>query len=417
MEKNSSQDSIFLRRKKPVDKGLNVALLLSRTPVSGDVGLEIEVEGFNLPKHDGWYIERDANKKPLPSTVQVRFPKSWRYVADHSLRGEDNAEYVLKEPVKFDEVPAVLDELWGMFRQAHSRLDISNRTSVHVHVNVQNFHMNRLTSFMTMYYVVEDILTQWCGEHRVGNLFCLSAKDAPGILEQVKDFIISNGGIHPSDNLHYAGLSFYAVKKFGSLEFRTLRGVTSPDVINDWVRIIRRMYEMSANYTDPRELVHLFSGVGPLEWFEIILGKEVLNILRRDIPHLSDDYIRTKMYENIRIAQDLCFCRDWDSYEPVELKPDPFGRSIKKVMQLMNDDSEQSTIMPVSSPASAFQTIYQQLNTVSGAGHFWTNPMMASSTPDFSSFQDADVDQPAPMSPEPVEIYDDIFPEPEFDDE
>lgn len=339
MQKNASEH-IFLRRKKPKKQGLNVALLLDRRPVTGDVGLEIECEGYNLPKHDGWYIERDVNKKVIPNgPIKVRFPKQWRYTADHSLRGEDNAEYVLKDPIKFDEVSAALDDLWGMFRSSHTRLDESNRTSVHVHVNVQNFHMNRLTSFMAMYYVVEDILTKWCGEHRVGNLFCLSAKDAPGIIEQVKDFIVTDGKIHPQDNLHYAGLSFYAVKKFGSLEFRTLRGVTSPGVINDWVKIIRRMYDTSAKYPDPRELVHMFSGVGPLQWFETILGHEVLSILRRDIPDLSDEYIREKMYENIRIAQDLCFCRDWDEFETLEIKADPFGRSPSKILRMMTQEN------------------------------------------------------------------------------
>lgn len=43
----------------------------------GDVGIEIEVEGKNLPKH---------------------FEKYWRVEADGSLRGEDNAEYVLEKP-------------------------------------------------------------------------------------------------------------------------------------------------------------------------------------------------------------------------------------------------------------------------------------------------------------------------------
>jgi len=37
------------------------------------------------------------------------------------------------------------------------------------------------------------------------------------------------------------------------------------------------------------------------------------------------------LYEGIRIAQDLCYCREWSEYRPVVTKLDPFGRTTKRV--------------------------------------------------------------------------------------
>lgn len=327
---------VFLRRTKPPKaKGLNVGMTLDHERVVGDVGLEIEVEGLSFPKTSPWVVEYNAQGTYIGDSTtrkKVSIPKQWRYTKDHSLRGRDNAEYVLRKPIAFDEVPAALDDLWKMFKDCNSQLDESNRTSVHVHVNVQEWYINRLTSFMTMYYVLEEILTQWCGEHRVGNLFCLSLKDAPGIMQQVQAFIASDGKVRPQDNLHYAGMSFYAIQKFGSLEFRTLRGVSDPKIIEDWVTIIRRLYDHSANFPDPRVLVETFSSSGPLGWFENVLG-DAAKIVRDGLPNLDDEAIRNSMYENIRIAQDLCYCRDWDNFEALNIKADPFGRRPAKVVQ------------------------------------------------------------------------------------
>src|SRR5690349_22399742 len=142
----------------------------------GDIGIEIEVEGNKFPKHA--YEGYDA-------VDPERIPKQWDYHRDGSLRGEDNAEYVLKKPLKFSEVPKAINDLWQMFSDYGTVLDVSNRTSVHVHLNVQDFYINRLCSFAAMYLSVEDILTGWCGDHRVGNLFCLRAKDTPAIVTEL----------------------------------------------------------------------------------------------------------------------------------------------------------------------------------------------------------------------------------------
>jgi hypothetical protein len=47
--------------------------------------------------------------------------------------------------------------------------------------------------------------------------------------------------------------------------------------------------------------------------------------------------IMESMYDGIRLAQDLCYCRDWSLYQPVHIERDPFGRRKKTTaMPLLN---------------------------------------------------------------------------------
>lgn len=310
---------IFVEKKSQAKPSFDIGVIFDRKDVSGDLGLEIEIEGANLPHEE-------------------ETPRPWTYKHDGSLRGEDSAEYVLSKPILFDELPKSLDVLWGKFGDMKSRLDDSNRTSVHVHLNVQRFHLNRLAAFSALYFCVEDMLTHWAGEHRVGNLFCLRAKDAPAIVSSLKRFIKNSEGVYNKfgknylhDHLHYSGLNANALTTFGSLEVRTLRGVQDPKIIVEWVEMLRRLYELSAKYDDPRRIPELFSEMGPLAFFNEIMGP-MASVLRRDIPH-SDDQVRECMFEGIRLAQDLCYCRNWTEYKEVTVKADPFGRSPKRLVQ------------------------------------------------------------------------------------
>lgn len=298
--------------------------------VEGDIGIEIECEGNYFRKgpafaHDG---------KPLPD--------GWIYHKDGSLRGMDNAEYVLKKPIKFGQVKDHVDRLWAMFKEDGTVLDESNRTSVHVHLNAQNFHMNRLCSFFALFFCLEEILTEWCGDHRVGNLFCLRAKDAPNLVKQIKNFIQTDGKWHFSDGVHYANANAQALEKFGSIEIRSLRGVTNPELILQWVEVLERIYKLSAEFPDPREICEEFSGGGAYAFLEWVLGPTV-GYVKNGI-EWDNQRISESLYEGIRLAQDLCYCREWSNFEAKDLRADPFGRPLKKVLSNLSYYEMDSTL-------------------------------------------------------------------------
>lgn len=312
---------VFVKRERKHQPGFNMCVVMNRKATKGAVGLEIEVEGNKFPKVPGYELTH--------TPVRMAGLPFWSYVHDGSLRGHDNAEYVLTKPIEFNETQVALTQLFDALKEYGSVLDDSNRTSIHVHLNCQEFHLNRLTSFMALWYTFEEVLTAWCGEHRVGNLFCLRAMDAPAIIAQLRRFIKSDGQVQLSEHLHYAGLNAHALAKFGSLEVRTLRGCSEPQTILDWVGILERLYTLSADFVDPRDICGAFSAEGPLAFFDTILGDKVPVV--RGAINYTDDQVRDAMYTGIRLAQDLCYCRDWGAYKAVDLKPDPWGRDMKKV--------------------------------------------------------------------------------------
>lgn len=298
---------------------------IGKSRTAGDVGIEIEVEGRNL-LHEG-----DT-------------PHPWFYAVDGSLRGEESAEYILNNPVPFDKVEECLNKLWGAFQKKKVQIADSNRTSVHVHLNCQKFHFDRLASFLGLYFAFEEILTEWCGDTRIGNLFCLRAKDAPAIITAFRKFIASDGNMPIHKRLRYAAINPHSLLKFGSLEIRTLRGTDDPQLILNWIRILQRFYNLSETFDDPRNVCEGFSGTGPLAFFDEILG-EMAPVVRSGIK-MNDNDIRESLYEGIRFSQDICYCRNWEDLKNQEVRRDPFGRSPKMVMKKIRARSVQNGPLP-----------------------------------------------------------------------
>jgi hypothetical protein len=280
----------------------------------GEVGIEIEIEGKNLP-----------------GVTMTGPPEPWMYKADHSLRGEENGEYVLSRAIDLSEVPQALNKLWDCFETVKTKFDDSNRTSVHIHLNCQRWHMNRLASFAALHFILEDVLTEWCGEHRVGNLFCLRAKDAEAIITWLKKFIQYDGMRELPDGLHYSGFNVQSLPKFGSVEIRTLRGVSNPNVIQDWIKIYERLYNLSKDFKDPTEICDWFSAEGPTAFFERVLGP-VAGLVRNGVAMTTEE-IADSMYAGVRRAQDICFCRDWSLFKTLDVSDNPFGLSKKKLIE------------------------------------------------------------------------------------
>lgn len=360
-KKSSFGGKFAFNKRKIEDASYKIGSLMGAKATSGDVGIEVEVEGNKFPV---------SSASPWGSCDVNKIPKQWEHHHDGSLRGLRNAEYVLKKPLKFADVGKAVDDLWQMFNDYGSVLDDSNRTSVHVHLNAQDWHLNRLTSFLAIYFCVEDILTHWCGDHRVGNLFCLRAKDATDIVYQLKEFIKSDGKNELAKRLHYGGLNCHALVKYGSIEIRALRGVTDPELIKTWVSILERIYKLSGEHPDPRSVCEGFSGAGPLTYLQGILGDYTQQVVEGS--GFNGQQLMESMYEGIRLAQDLCYCRDWTSFKPKDIKADPFGRSIKQVQ------------ISIDQAASPYEEI---LNTI-----------QAANTAIFAN--------PAPIAPNPFEVDD-----------
>ena len=222
-------------------------------PIPGEVGIEVEVEGRNLP---------DRFQGIVP----------WQIVGDGSLRGE-NREFVLKKPVKRGAWEKALNVLRNQLEKNESRVDFSHRCGVHVHINCQGLEVRDVISFITTYLCFEESLVRWCGDERVGNLFCLRASDAPGLIGWVNR-LKETGSIRSvyTDRVRYGSVNLKALATYGSLEFRAMRSDLTPGVIEDWVNVLLKIKDYSVGKRDV-DIISQFSLQGPQDFFNEVLGE------------------------------------------------------------------------------------------------------------------------------------------------
>lgn len=275
----------------------------------GEVGIEIECEGHNLLQD--------------PS-------KWWKGIADGSLRGE-SIEYILRAPIDRAKVLESLDLLSKELAQHGSRVDESYRTSVHVHLNAQPMKMRHVFNQICLYLILEDILVEYCGKERIGNVFCLRASDAEGMIDRIRRAIkkgeYANMG---QDGMRYAAINTKALADHGSLEFRAFRGTVDPKLINQWVEILLEIKDAAMKYDNPQQICVDFSVLGPKGFVQKVFTADNQRTI------LAYPNVEKRLFDGVRLAQDIAYSiPDWTPVKveekgvdgfPVFEEPPPRGR-------------------------------------------------------------------------------------------
>lgn len=293
------------KRKKSVDeyvkeKSYNVPIikqyagyLAHRANLDGEVGLEIECEGMNL------------FKSPI---------RYWQTHVDHSLRpvqGHDPIEYVLREPLPRTEVPKALTYLTSQLKNCGSTLSQSHRTSVHVHVNVQPLTMKQIYQFIGLYLIFEETLIEFAGPERVGNLFCLSAKQAEyfaHILEDCADREDFRNFFN--EEYRYSSCNLASVGKLGSLEFRALRGTVDQKLIQAWVDTLLLIKDKALEYDNPRAIVEDFMNSRAEAFLHKIFYErpDLREMIFGDCPQS----VTKSMWDGLRLFRDAAYACEWE---------------------------------------------------------------------------------------------------------
>lgn len=218
----------------------------------GDVGIEIEVEGHRFPDE-----------------VDHR----WVATVDGSLRGE-NREFVFARPLPVAEVNDALKSLEKNLKDARSVLEFSFRTSVHVHINCQGLTYPQYLNFLYAYFLLEEPLMTFCGKERKGNRFCLRLQDAEGMMDTYQKLFSNEDGFHviPPNHVRYSAMNIEATTKFGSLEFRGMKGNLDVQYITDWVNALVRIREYAKGVESPVDVYNDFAELEPQGFMEKVLG-------------------------------------------------------------------------------------------------------------------------------------------------
>ena len=261
----------------------------------GEVGIEVEIEGGPWPED------------PIPN---------WPTHPDHSLRN-NGIEFVIAKPLARGHVYKHLEVLREHL--ADAKLEFSYRTSVHVHINVQDFTVKQWVNFIAAFTILEELLVDVVGPKRAGNKFCLRIKDAEEPIKLIR------GGIQQqrlpdflNGDLKYASMNVLATVTHGTLEFRAMEGNLDTKFINDWVQLLLSIKDYARNVESPRAIMASMSGQGPAEWAEAVLPRG--NSITERVLASSD--LRDQLYEGARLVQGLCFQFDWvKDPVPVEFPP------------------------------------------------------------------------------------------------
>lgn len=248
----------------------------------GEIGIEIEMETVQ-PFSDEYVPSKD-------------WSIDWE---EGSIKG-NGAEIVLRQPIARNEVPYVMNTLRE--RVAVKGLTIKNsiRAGIHIHINCQDMTVGDFLKFMMCYYPLETVFTEFCGENRQGNLFCLRARDAGGMLYYMDQSIKADDLYKMrSDEFRYAAMNMQSMFRYGSLEFRAMATNSELSGVEQWVDILTRIKDYSRKVDNVWDNLTMISGMGPYEWLRGVVGDKYAKLLY--YPEMEDD-----MMEDVRNIQMIC---------------------------------------------------------------------------------------------------------------
>lgn len=208
----------------------------------------------------------------------------WKYHNENSLRYH-GFEYVSK-PIRYKEAAKSIQKLFaelaenGCNPEHHTN---SIRTSFHVHFNQTSRTLYETMLFVTVYYMFEPYLQDFCGKHRQNNLFCLRLQDTRTVLSQLIAAISGEKLFHQihlsTADYRYGSVNFNSLMKFGTIEFRMMRASSDPNDLIFWIEVLHKLRKFSLTCKSFEKLRQIVADVPMSVLIENILGKDCIETL------------------------------------------------------------------------------------------------------------------------------------------
>jgi len=243
-------------------------------------GVEIELEG----------IDKRVRNIPL-----------WHDEFDGSLR-DNGREFIFDGVYDLDDSKKALLQLKDAFKVAGLKPKATNLTSTHIHIDVRNFNVVQLKSFVAAIMMVEHDLALNSGQDRDNNYFALSTSVSDHRKrelvkvrtdEQFKEFIIEQ----VRRDHRYSGINFNSIHEHGSLEMRYLGGQANPLNVMPWLVFYANLKDLVLKGIDFDALFASVSLRGT---------KEVEEVFKPPFPLTQGGLL-----EGIRNAQDFVYSLEY----------------------------------------------------------------------------------------------------------
>lgn len=182
-------------------------------------------------------------------------------VEDHSLR---NSGYEYKTR------PSDYKTTLELFDYLHENLKVgdkpfSERTSIHVHVNVRNLSVATVRQMVLTYALLEPLFFTFVGPEREHNIFCvpLAFTTMPSNYKRDLPFMHGTWHKYTAFNILPLGLGKNSEQGLGTIEFRHLYGTANREVFKTWLTTLKEFYEFFAQNEEYNIIKDIESGMSP----------------------------------------------------------------------------------------------------------------------------------------------------------
>lgn len=196
-----------------------------------------------------YYKDSEGNRLPLSRSSLNDSEPAWfgdlGYMIDGSLR--NNGVEIVTAPVNYD---AAL----GLFKYVHEKAvelgpnPYTARTSIHVHVNVLPWTLEKLYHFTLLYALLEPVFFAYTPS-RKSNIHCvpLNYTTLPNVYSLGINTLLNKWS-------KYSAFNLLPVTKQGTVEFRHLHGTGDFSTYRQWLTIIRNLW----NFVDKSDTDWLY---------------------------------------------------------------------------------------------------------------------------------------------------------------
>lgn len=238
------------------------------------VGVELEYENIVLLRNGNLYLTAYLESLDIPFHY-------WRAVEDGSLR--EGTEFIFEGAMVGANITAALSSMQvflDKYRRNNKPVSITERCSVHVHLDVRDLNEDQLNNLIMIYILVERVLFQHINPLRLKNNYCRPLSDS-SFKHTLHNMIKQKGSMHAlcdvirRDCDKYSALNVLPVTRFGSVEFRHHHGTSDMSKVKDWINVILALKVVSRDLSI-NNLLDIYDQKGAIVMLSTIFDRTIL---------------------------------------------------------------------------------------------------------------------------------------------
>jgi hypothetical protein len=278
-----------------------------------------QVQGFLYPNESVSY------KVPMPDSkigIEIELEmhvdtccldnEYWSSKEDGSLRNS-GVEYVTNYGVKVRHIREAIEQLFSYIPDV---IETSPRTSIHIHMDVNDLTIEQLINLLKVYILAEKSLFNFAGPKRYFNIYCVPYTQSNLFVQQIPytqsespDSLIWIVEHWPK----YSGFNMATVKQFGTVEFRHLKGTLDIEKILNWIRLLFSMKEFVTE-NNTKTIDNLI--VSDPDMLLKLMFKQYIRLITPEDVKEAQQFLKAVFFTNELLSSMMHF----QKHTPIELK-------------------------------------------------------------------------------------------------